>query len=376
MAVVCYQAARGSFDLAPRPDAPAGFPSGVWRRIGEGKSWSRDDFYKIRGLAFHDGRLYASLTGPRQDGNRGEVWSWDGSMWALEGGGDRSWPAEPSFVDHLFAHGGSLYAAVGSRVWRRAANGWQVAAEVADDTRAGAYCFAEHNGRMMIGRWGAPAVFALDDAGRLEALPEPRHGWGKVARTIYCLQSFEGALYAATGTGRLSGEASSVFRFDGKGWEKIGGGGVRGSWAEDGIAFVLALTTFKGMLVATLSRRPGTAGAASSVWAFDGTEWRPVGVGLTPAEMGRATILNDAIEYQGRLIVATGGSDGREAGAFSFERNGWLNIADDAFAPETPSENCGYWIYRLASDGQRLYAGAAGHTGAASLFEFTPADRQ
>lgn len=376
--LLCYQAGRGEFDVAPGPGAPVAFPAGSWRRIaGEGKGWSDATFYKVRGLAWLDGMLYASLTGPRQDGSRGEVWCWDGKLWVRVGGdaagGQGSWQSEPAFVDHLGVFAGVLYAAVGRDIWRRSQDTWNKVATVSDTGKAGAYCFAEHAGRLFVGCWGKPSVCAIDDLGALERLPDPDTGWGGNARTIYALASFQGALYAATGTGRLEGPSSSVFRWADDRWEQVGGQSLKGSWSQDGIAFVLGLTVFKDKLVAVVSRKPGTPAAASSVWVFDGHEWRPVAVGRTPQGMAQATILNDVIEYQGRLVVATGGSLGRFAGAFALEAGpNWRDIAGAAFKPLASSADGGYWIYRMATDGRRLFAASAGHQGAAGVFEFVP----
>lgn len=372
-ALVAYQASRGTFDLAPVHGAPADFPEGTWRRIGgNGVGWPADTFYKVRGLAELQGTLYAGLTGPRQDGSRGEVWAWNGESWSHVGGGPGSWPAEPAFVDHLIAFDGSLYAAVGAKIWRLSGGKWEVVATVSQTEGAGSYCFAEHQGRLLTGCWGRPAVLALDRAGNVEHLPYPyADGWEKGTRTIYCLASFGGHLYAGTGTGRLESGGSGVYRFDGQRWEKVGGNGIRGSWTETGIPFVLGMIVFKDRLVATLSRRPDAPAPSTSVWAFDGNEWRPVGVGQTPAGMANATILNDLTSFAGHLVVATGSGAGRDARLFALDKGGhWHDVSGDALRPAENGLEGGYWIYRLATSGDRLYAATAGHRGAASVFEY------
>jgi hypothetical protein len=163
-----------------------------------------------------------------------------------------------------------------------------------------------------------------------------------------------------------------VFRFDGRSWEKVAGEGIRGSWPQDGIPFVLGLTVFAGKLIAVLARPEGTPAAASSIWAFDGGEWRPVAAGHTPEHVAAATILNDVIEYRGRLVIATGASAQRVARAYSLEAGEQLcDISGLAFQPAPAAAQGGYWIYRLATDGVRLFAASAGHQGAAAVFEYS-----
>lgn len=360
----------------PIASSTSPFLDGSWELLaGDGNGWQADAWYKVRGLAIHRGALHASLTGPKADGPGGQVWRLDGED-SIQVGGDLagSWSVDDSFVDHLFSKDeNTLLAAEKSGVWQLSADSWTFMSNgLRLNEKCGPYCFAEWNGQVLMGQWGDPHVARLDKDGQWSYLPDPDGGWGKGVRTIYCIAVFKGALYAGTGTGKLTGPASAVWRFDGQQWEKVGGAGIRGSWAREGIPFVLSLTVFGESLVATISRPVDTHAAASSVWLFDGDRWGPLGVGAIPALMGESLIMNDAIVYQGRLIVATGHSTRCASQIWMFDASqNWQPVGPAELGAPAPGEG-GWWVYRLCTDGHRLYASTAGHRGAAKIFCFIP----
>lgn len=361
--------------MLPSPPAISPFQSGTWRVIaGDGIGWSADTFYKVRGLASHKGAVYASLTGPDADGPNGQVWRLDSQI-ATQVGGDigNSWQADRSFVDHLFSQNETtLLAAEKTGVWSLTGNHWVALRDgLALDDKSGPYGFAKWNGSVVMGQWGNPRVALLDAAGKWSYLPDPDGGWGAGARTIYCLAEFKGMLYAGTGTGKLTGPASALWRFDGKQWEKVGGEGIRGSWARSGLPFVLSLTVFGECLIATVSRPAGTPDGASSVWLFDGDRWGPLAVGATPKLMADSLIMNDAIVFKGQLVVATGHSIRRAAQIWALDGNQcWQPIGPVELDSPPPGDG-GWWVYRLCTDGERLYASTAGHKGAARVLCFS-----
>ena len=368
------QRGRGAPSL-PLPPQQSPFAAGDWEMIGgDGAGWLADQFYKVRSLVFDRGTLFASLTGPTQEGPCGEVWAFSDGAWSRIGGSERSsWPAEQAFVDQLALHGRSLYACAAKRLWRYDGNRWTDAAgPLPVKDKAGPYAFAEMDRELAVSFWGDPAVCVFDGTA-CKRLPDPDDGWGANARTVYCLAMFQGKLYAGTGTGKLSGSASSVYRFDGGRWEKVGGAGIRGSWAQEGVPFVLSLTVFGAQLVATLSRPAGTPAAASNVWAFDGDEWRPVGRGLTPALMANSSIMNDAKIFNGHLVVATGDSDRRDVRVWTLDaEQHWHDVSGDALNGSANGRPGGYWIYSLCVGDDQLYAGTAGHQGSARVFRWKP----
>jgi hypothetical protein len=369
-------------DQTPALPAPSGaspFDGGRWAVLagsGDGRGWPADTFYKVRGLTMHSGALHASLTGPKADGPGGQVWRLSDEA-CTQVGGDiaGSWQADDSFVDHLFSvDDDTLLAAEKTGVWCLSDDRWTHISEgLALEEKCGPYGFASWNGRVVMGQWGHPRVAQLGVNNQWAYLPDPEGGWGSGVRTIYCLVAFKGMLYVGTGTGRLTGPASAVWRYDGTSWEKVGGAGIRGSWAREGIPFVLSLTVFGNCLVATVSRPEDTPKGASSVWLFDGERWGPLAVGATPALMAESLIMNDAIIYKGRLVVATGHASRKPAQVWVLnDANSWQAVGPPELAAPGPGEG-GWWVYRLHTDGERLYASTAGHRGAARVLCFTPA---
>lgn len=327
----------------------------------------------------HKGILHASLTGPKADGPSGQVWRLTEKS-ASQVGGDvaGSWRADNSFVDHLFSvDTDTLLAAEKTGVWRLVDAHWQNISEGLElDDKCGPYGFTAWEGRTVMGQWGRPRVAVLGADARWSYLPDPEGGWGTGVRTIYCLVAFKGMLYAGTGTGRLTGPASAVWRYDGTSWEKVGGAGIRGSWLREGIPFVLSLTVFGECLVATVSRPDDTPNGASSVWLFDGDRWGPLAAGAIPGLMAGSLIMNDTVIYKGRLVVATGHATRNSAQIWMWDgAQCWQPVGPPELGNPGPGEG-GWWVYRLCTDGENLYASTAGHCGAAKVFCFTPACAQ
>jgi hypothetical protein len=368
----------GQTPALPSPSGASPFDGGRWTVLagdGGSRGWPADTFYKVRGLAMHRGALHASLTGPKADGPGGQVWRLSDEA-CTQVGGDiaGSWRADDSFVDHLFSlDDHTLLAAEKTGVWRLSDGQWAHISEgLALGEKCGPYSFASWNGRVVMGQWGHPRVAQLGENHQWTYLPDPEGGWGTGVRTIYGLVAFKGMLYAGTGTGRLTGPASAVWRYDGTSWEKVGGAGIRGSWAREGIPFVLSLTVFGECLVATVSRPDNTPSGASSVWLFDGDRWGPLAAGATPALMAESLIMNDAIVYKGRLVVATGHASRKPAQVWLLDdANCWRPVGPVELGNPGPGEG-GWWVYRLHTDGERLYASTAGHRGAARVLCFTP----
>lgn len=374
-----YQLQMASYTPAlPGPPGPPPFTSGRWSLLaGDGKGWAADTFYKVRGLALHKGVLHASLTGPKADGPGGQVWRLSEGV-CTQVGGDlaSSWRADDSFVDHLFSmDDNTLLAAEKTGVWRLSDGQWtHISQGLALDETCGPYSFATWEGQVVMGQWGHPRVAQWGTDSQWAYLPDPEGGWGAGVRTIYCLVAFKGMLYVGTGTGKLTGPASAVWRYDGTSWEKVGGAGIRGSWSREGIPFVLSLTVLGECLVATISRPDETPAGASSVWLFDGDRWGPLAAGATPALMAESLIMNDAVVYKGRLVVATGHASRKPAQVWMLnDAQCWEPVAPPELLTPSPGEG-GWWVYRLHTDGERLYASTAGHRGAAKVFCFTPAE--
>jgi hypothetical protein len=276
-------------------------------------------------------------------------------------------------VDNLAIYKGKLVAAAYDGVWTYNLSKWKkIDTGLNISSKHSVYCFCEWNGKLVAGFWGKPSV-AIYNNDSWSYLPSPEHGWGKNTRTIYCLSTFNGYLYAATGTGKEYGEPSSIWRFDGKKWEKIAGSGIRGSWLSDGIPFVLSMTSYHEHLVVTLSRpHRKQSPVTSNVWAFDGNTWKPLDFGKIPELFSSSSIPNHSLVFQDHLLVATGDSIHRntEVWRWSNKKN-WIPIGpliEDLSLP-IKSNAGGMWIYRMCTDNKNtLYVSTAGHLGAARIF--------
>jgi hypothetical protein len=82
--------------------------------------------------------------------------------------------------------------------------------------------------------------------------------------------------------------------------------------------------------------------------------------------------MNDAVVYKGRLVVATGHATRKSAQIWVLDdAKCWQPVGPPEMLTPYPSEG-GWWVYRLYTDGEHLYAATAGHCGAAKVFCFTP----
>jgi hypothetical protein len=89
--------------------------------------------------------------------------------------------------------------------------------------------------------------------------------------------------------------------------------------------------------------------------------------------MARSLIMNDCVEYDGRLMVATGDSDHRAVRVWALdEQQRWHDASGQALEGLPSSRSGGMWIYCLHSDGHSLFAGTAGHQGSARVYRYTP----
>lgn len=351
------------------------FAHGNWDLVaGDGVGWRADFFYKVRGLATHGGLLYATITGPAPDGPHGEVWCFEMGRWTCVGGdGIGPWRPGNSSVEHLFSTSAGLVAAERSGVWLLGSGGWSFLGNGLDQgEKSGPYCFAEWRGQLIAGHWGVPRVSVMKPDSTWRYLPDPRGGWGAGARTIYSMAAWNGYLYVGTGTGKLHGPSSTVWRFDGNDWEQVAGQGIRGSWLAGGIPFVLSLTPFNDRLIATLSRPPGMASAASNVWVFDGVQWGALNPGRVPKLMADSLIMNDSVVFQDRLVVATGHSTRAPAEIWELANSSEWKPVGPPRLKQHGSGDGGWWIYKLCTDGDHLYASTAGHRGAATILRFSP----
>jgi hypothetical protein len=84
--------------------------------------------------------------------------------------------------------------------------------------------------------------------------------------------------------------------------------------------------------------------------------------------MAESLIMNDTAVYRGNLVAATGDSAHRRAEVWELERDQqWRAVGGGVFGPLKTG-----WIYKLCVGGDALFAGTAGHRGAARVLRFGP----
>jgi len=381
--------------------ATARLPDASWELIGGAGvngSWPAEGFDKVRAMAVFGGRLVAGISGPEL--GSAQVWLWDGSLWTKIGGDGiaGSW-GDKRRVNFLLTDEDKLYAGIGTahlsgsaEVWDFDGQQWHQLGGAATHHLNGwprerfdlPYSAAVHDHVLHVGmstedEAGHAVVMRLVD-GRWEIMGgDGKFGsWDGEAgyRGVYDLAVFREQLYAGTwGDNRHAG---SVWRFDGRQWQQVGGNGVKGSWRNRHITFVEDLVVHAERLVVSVQRSGLYRNGTSSVWSYDGTRWRQLGYSDSPT-YARSTIFNYLIEHTGAFVLATGGTIGSAIWQLS-ETGEWVPLSQgpggDAWVgrqvPLKRPADSHEWIYTMVSHHGALYAGVAGYDGAAQVWRYAP----
>jgi len=289
------------------------FQSGVnWRQIGGSGiagSWSGDCQFKVKAMAVHQGKLFVGLLGsvPRCSG----VWAYDGKAWAQSLGQSLhdQWK-NFRYVTVLYSLAGRLYAGVDSTVWFLEKGKWRLAKSNQQDfpwtAKSTAYSMAHRGKDLLVGFTGGAARIYRFSAGKWSEISDGMNS--STGRGVYEIFRHDGAIFA--GTISNPGPAE-VYRLNENRWEKVGGGGLKGSWIATGSNYLLSFASYQGQLIATLNRNPQVPGRFVSVWAFNGETWHPVGRRFAPVQWGQTDNFNTSFVFKNRLYV---GSGGRPAG--------------------------------------------------------------
>jgi len=389
--VVQEQAARGAAYL-PAPRAAPAFEHGKWDKLGGPdtvEGWPRD-YSKSKALAVHRNDLHVGLAAP----NKGapQIWRNDGERWERIGSAETIavW-ARHTYVSAMISNGTTLFAGIDDTVWAfDAAGGWR---QIGGEGRAGswrngefsnAYSLSVHRGRLYAGMTGGgqAAVYEFAD-GRWEKIGGDgvRAGWSDSRYTgVYELWSHtDGHLYA----GLIADLGpTAVYRYDGAKWEKIGGDGINGSWRNPGFTYAFSFASIEGRLVVAMNRHPLVDGNFTSIWAFDGSAWQPVGLGGVPNRWGEMHNYNAVANYRGRLVVGAGGQpagnatlwalkEGRFAPVAGRGINGSWGLAEHA-ARDLVSRGNSEIVYRLVVWRGDLVVGFGDDPGMATVWRFRP----
>ncbi len=207
-----------------------------WAKIGGdgvNSSWQVSMFETVGALDYFGGNLYAGLG---TSANDGEVWRWNGSIWAKIGGDSLNggWTTNYEFVSGLTNDGTNLYAGLGistgdAEVWRWNGSSWS-----------------------KIGGDGLNS------------------SWNTNYETVRSLRYFGGTLYAGLGD---STDDAEVWSWNGSAWTKIGGDGVNSSWPASTYEGVYAIGTDGTNIYAGL----GSGNGDGEVWRWNGSSWTKIG---------------------------------------------------------------------------------------------------
>lgn len=308
-----HQHQRGDAPFA-KPEGTSSFQSpNSWRQIGGngiGGSWGGACFQKAKAIEIHEGYLFVGLFGPAS-GCVG-VWRYDGQTWARSIGPESNvnW-AKLDYVQVLHSAHGRLYAGINGEVWILENGQWRRALRTNEKFPwphgTAAYSMNHDGNALLVGLTGGRSRVFRYAEGQWSEMSAGLNQ-GKEAGIYELHRHSDGMIYAGT---MSSLGPASVYRWKGSAWEKIGGGGLRGSWISPGSTYALSFTSFQGRLIVTLNRNPQVPGKFVSVWAFDGEAWNPVGSQHVPHLWSQTDNFNASAVYRERLYV---GSGGRPAG--------------------------------------------------------------
>ncbi len=258
-----------------------------WTQIGGdglNSSWAASTYERVQAMAVYNGRAYVGIG---QDAAEAEVWSWNGTVWAKEGGDgvNSSWSAASNYdvVSNLYSDGTYLYAGLGwsagdGVVWRYDGFAWT---KIGGDTvnsswSASVYTGVEvstYRGKVYAGLNGNSAgdaeVWEFNGTNDWTLIGGDGTGW--VASTYEGVTTMEtdgNYLYAGLNSG--SGDAE-VYRYNGSSWTKIGGDGLNASW-NGSYGYTYVLHNHNGFLYAGI----GIGDTLGELWAWDGTYWLQV----------------------------------------------------------------------------------------------------
>jgi len=341
------------------------------------------------GMMFKMGLAISTQTGERSKfSTRGQ--------WIMVGGQgiNGSWAADRfDMVRGLAVYKGDLFASLSgpkegdAQVWRFDGSKWE---QVAGDgvrrswptgSKRRVNALLSDGGHLHAGvgsphRLGAAEVWRFDGQGwELIGGKGLKGSWGPDKDDIaYTLAVLGGDIYVGLLSEDTGGRAY-VYRYDGKRWIRIAGKKEFGSWAEgEGYQGIFKLFVHEGHLyAATWGRLPGT----SDIWRFNGQKWEQVGGDEVRGSWKGHTVgwIESLASHQGKLIAAlvSRTSDfGSAAPIWGFDGNRWQPVAGDRVSASWNESK----IFRglIVHEGS-LCVGTGGKAGTSSLWKLQDGDR-
>ncbi len=129
---------------------------------------------------------------------------------------------------------------------------------------------------------------------------------GEADGSVYTLLAIGDVLYAGISLRQYGKGSAQVWHFNDNRWVMIEGEGVRESWFHPQVSYLLDLCNHNNTPVALVTRPKTTLYGVGSIFAFAEAEWHTIGRGALPPAMHDAHVHNCALEWRGKLYVATG----------------------------------------------------------------------
>ena len=315
----------------------------TWTKVGGdgvNGSWaSADNIEYVQSLDYFGGKLYAGTGISTGDA---DVWQYSGGSWTKIGGDgiNGGWAASTyEGIGSLTNDGTSLYAGTGTgngdgEVWKFTSGSWtKLGGDGVNGSWPSArgdavYAMQYSGGKLNVGLYdsGGDALFYEWDGSNWTQIGGGyyNNSWG-----FYGLQSVESAttyndkLYMGTGVS-VAGNAL-VWEFDGNNWTKVGGQGLRGSWAQDTYENVYSRQQYKGNLYAGL----GPSANDGEVWKYDGTSWTQVGGdGINNGWGANYEAVWILTVFDGKLYAGLGNS-ANDAEVWAWDGSNWTKVGGD-----------------------------------------------
>ncbi len=318
------------------------FDGTTWTLIGGqgiNNSWALNTYEVVYSMKSYAGELYVGLGSTANDA---EVWKWNGSTWLQVGGDSFNfgWTTNYETVTALAAYGDYLYAGLSNsandaEVWRWNGTAWS---KIGGDSTNSGWLTNYETIHTLVGFNGELYAGLGTTAGDSEVWKWNGNIWAKVGgdtlasswgATIEQAESFavyKNELYV--GLGLTTGEAQ-VWKYDGSVWSQIGGDDIGSSWTAGTYERVRTMAVYNGKLYAGL----GITAGESEVWRYNGTGWEFVGGDAQNSswDNNASESVHSLVVYNGKLYAGLGESANVDAAIWSYGNNSVLRSTASSF---------------------------------------------
>ena len=335
---------------------------GKWELIGgknTNNSWDYNYFEKTRALYVDSTGLYVGLLATERNAS---IWKFHEGVWKKIGGDkiNQSW-SNAKEVSKIHKYKGEIYAGVDNEIWKFSdSNKWKnITPKI--NLKSNISAMKSHKGKLYIGLNNMPYLIHFDgkkwDKENLKLDLRTISG-------IYSLHSHtDGNLYA--GTVMKVGFSALVLKKEKNKWKVIGGPNIKDSWINTGFIAALSFTSYKDNLIVTFNRRPMAGGLFSSIWAFNGDNWKPVGASKAPTTWEYLENFNASIVFNSKLLVSGGGKPAGLASLWEYNIDKWEIVAGFGVSGSwgragttlSDGESISEHVYNMVKFENKLYLG-------------------